>query len=104
MIEKVKKSLSTGVLRIKWMAGFLAERTKAETSVARFMYEKTKLEDRINDLYSDVGKRVRELKEKGEGEILKDFMVQQTLDEIKTLQESVDDYKEQAHKINKLPD
>ena len=104
MIDKVKKSFSTGVLRIKWVATFLAERTKAETSIAKLLYEKTKIESKINDLYSDVGKRVMELKEKGEEDVLKDFMVQQALDEVKNLRESVDDYKSQADKINKLPD
>ena len=104
MIDKVKKNFNTGVLRIKWIATFLAERTKAEASVAKLLYEKTKLEGKINDLYSDVGKRVRELKEKGEEDVLKDFMVQQSLDEIKSLQESVDDHKSHADNINKLPD
>ena len=104
MIDKVKKSFSTGVLRVKWIATFLAERTKAETSVARLLYEKTKLEGKINDLYSDVGNRVAELKAKGEEDVLKDFMVQQALDEIKNLQETVDDYKSKADNINKLPD
>ena len=104
MIDKVKKSFNTGVLRIKWIATFLAERTKAETSVAKLLYEKTKIESKINDLYSDVGKRVMELKEKGEEDVLKDFMVQQALDEVKNLQESVDDYKSQADTVNKLPE
>ena len=104
MIDKVKKSFSTGVLRVKWIATFLAERTKAETSVARLLYEKTKLEGKINDLYSDVGNRVAELKAKGEEDVLKDFMVQQALDEIKNLKETVDDYKSKADNINKLPD
>jgi len=104
MIDKVKKSFNTGVLRIKWIATFLAERTKAETSVAKLLYEKTKIESKINDLYSDVGKRVMELKEKGEEDVLKDFMVQQALDEVKNLRESVDDHKSQADTINKLPD
>jgi len=104
MLDKVKKSFSTGLLRVKWIASFLTERTKAETSVAKLLYQKTKIEGRINDLYSDVGKRVRELKEKGEEDVLNDVMLQQALDEIKNLQESVDDYKSQADNINKLPD
>ena len=104
MIDKVKKSFSTGMLRVKWIASFLTERTKAETSVAKLLYQKTKIEGRINDLYSDVGKRVRELKEKGEEDVLNDDMVQQALDEILNLQESVDNFKSKADNINKLPD
>ncbi len=104
MIDKVKKSFNTGLFRVKWIASYLAERTRAETSVAKLLYEKTKIEGKINDLYNDVGKRVRELKEKGEEDVLKDTMVQQTLEEIKHLQESVDTYNSKADSINKLPD
>ena len=79
MIDKVKKSFSTGLLRIKWVATFLAERTKAETSVAKLLYEKTKLDSKINDIYSDVGKRVMELKEKGEEDVLQPRAIHQQL-------------------------
>jgi len=107
MKDKIKQSLTTGLTRIKWIATFIAERTRAETSVAKLLYESSKLESRMNSLYSDIGKRVMELKEKNEEEdkdVLKDFIVQQTLDEIRTLRGSVDDYKGQARDINKLPE
>lgn len=107
MIDKVKKNLTTGLTRVKWIAGFVADRTKAETSIAKMLYESRKLENTIDELYRDVGKRVMELKSKGESEekdVLKDFIVQQALDEIKNLQETVSDYKTQANHINKLPE
>lgn len=107
MIDKVKKNLTTGLTRVKWIAGFVADRTKAETSIAKLLYESSKLESKMDDLYRDVGKRVMEIKKKGEGEekdILKDFVVQQALDEIRNLKETVDDYRTRAKKINKLPE
>ena len=104
MIDKVKKSLTTGVTRAKWIATFVAERTKAETSVARLLYESSKLESKMDDIYRDIGKRVAELKEKGEESVLSDFIVQQALDEVKSLKETVDDCRNQAKNANKLPE
>ncbi len=79
MINKVKDSFNTGLLRVKWIATFVAERTKAETSVVKLLYESSKLESKIDDLYKDIGKRVIELKEKGDKEVYQDFIVQQAL-------------------------
>ncbi len=104
MINKVKDSFSTGLMRVKWIATFVAERTKAETSVVKLLYESSKLESKIDDLYRDIGKRVIELKEKGEKEVYQDFIVQQALHEVKDLRDAVKDYGKQAKNINKLPE
>ncbi len=107
MIDKVKKNFTTGLSRVKWIAGFVADRTRAETSVAKLLFESSKLESRMDDLYRDVGKRVMELKEKddlAEKDVYRDFIVQQALDEIRNIRESVDDYRDQAKNINKLPE
>jgi gas vesicle protein len=104
MINKVKDSFNTGLMRVKWIATLVAERTKAETSVVKLLYESSKLESKIDDLYRDIGKRVIELKEKGEKEVYQDFIVQQALNELKDLREAVKDYGKQAKNINKLPE
>jgi hypothetical protein len=107
MKEKVRKSLTKGLTRVKWIATFIAERTRAETSVAKLLYESCKLEDKMDGLYRDIGKRVMELKEKSgeeEKDVFQDFIVQQALDEIRNLKESTDDYKDQARNINRLPE
>lgn len=104
MIDRIRKSLNKGLDQVKWVATFLAERTKAETDIARLLFESTKIEDRIEDLYRDIGKRITELKEKGEKSVWKDFVIQQALDEIKHLKEAADDYKNQANNLSKLPE
>lgn len=107
MIEKVKKNLTTGLMRVKWIAGFVADRTRAETSVAKLLFESSKLESKIDDLYRDIGKRVMELKEKGDQsakDVYRDFIIQQALDEIRNLHETVSNYRDQAQNINKLPE
>lgn len=107
MIDRVKSNLATGLTRFKWIATFLAERTRAGTSVAKLLYESSKLGERIDDLYREIGRRVMELKEKGEHkkkDVYSDFIVQQALDEIRDLKENVDDYKSKARNINKIPE
>jgi chromosome condensin MukBEF complex kleisin-like MukF subunit len=104
MIEKIRKSLNEGYKILKWMASFLAERTRAETSIAKLLYEINKLERKMDELYIEVGKRVIELREKGEETVFNDFIIQQTSAEIRDLQESVEEYKEKAKTLNKLPE
>jgi hypothetical protein len=105
MIDRVKNNLATGLTRAKWIATFLAERTRAGTSVAKLLYESSKLRERIDDLYRDIGQRVMELKEKdGDKDVYSDFIVQKALDEIRNLKEDVDDYKNQARNVNKIPE
>ena len=105
MINRVKDNLATGLTRAKWIATFLAERTRAGTSVAKLLYESSKLAERIDDLYMEIGQRVMELKEKdGDKDVYSDFIVQKALDEIRNLKEDVDDYKNQARNVNKIPE
>ncbi|MBL7031811.1 MAG: hypothetical protein ISR97_01360 [Nitrospira sp.] len=105
MIDRVKNNLGTGLTRVKWIATFLAERTRAGTSVAKLLYESSKLGERIDELYRDIGRRVMELKENGgDKDVYSDFIVQQALDEIRNLKEDVDDYKKEARNINKIPE
>jgi hypothetical protein len=101
MLDKIKKSFNEGVKSIKWVATFLAERTKVETSLARLLYESNKLETKLDELYRDIGKRVLELKEKGEKAVLKDFIILQMINEIKGLREEIEDYKSRAHELSK---
>ena len=104
MINRIKSSLNTGLMRIRWIAVFLAERTKAETTIVKLMYESSKIEDRIDHLHRDIGKRVLELKEKGDESVFQDFLVQQALAEVKNLQEEVAEYKKEARSHSELPE
>jgi len=101
MLDRIRKSFNDGVQNIKWFATFIAERTKVETSLARLLYESKKLETEIDALYSEIGKRVLELKEKGEKEVLKDFVVVQAVSEIKKIREQIEDYNNKAHALSK---
>lgn len=91
MIEKIRKSLNAGIVNLKWLANFLAERTRVETSIFKLRYQSSRLEHRIDELYKDVGRRVLEIREKEEKDVFKDFIILQTIDEIKALRKDIDD-------------
>ncbi len=103
-MDNVKKSLATGINRAKWMASFLVERTKAETSIAKIFYKRSKVEGRIDDLYREIGRRVLDLKEKGETDVLGDVIVQQSLKELKDMKQTADSYKTEAENMSRLRD
>ncbi|MBI4654852.1 MAG: hypothetical protein HY752_07665 [Nitrospirae bacterium] len=101
MLERIRKSFNEGVKSIKWVAIFLAERLKAETSMAKLLYASSKLEAKVDELYRDIGKRVLELKEKDEKAVLKDPFILQAIDEIKRVRDEIDDYKTKAEALSK---
>ncbi|MDP3298039.1 MAG: hypothetical protein AAB310_01070 [Nitrospirota bacterium] len=102
MLDKIKKNLNEGVKQVKWFAAFLSERTRVETSMAKLLFESSKLESKLDSFYCDIGKRVLELEGKGEKAILKDFMVVQAIGEVKKLKEQIEDYKSRAHALGKV--
>jgi PHP family Zn ribbon phosphoesterase len=101
MLDRIKKNVKEGVKSVKWFAAFLADRTRVETSMARLLYESNKLENRLEELYRDVGIRVLELKGKEDKSVFKDFIILQTINEITKLKEEIEDYKTRADEISK---
>ncbi len=103
-IDRVRKNLTTGITRVKWMANFVAERTKAGTSSAKLLYEISRLENRMDDLYRQIGRRIAELKDKDETggrDIFRDYIIEEALEEIKKLRETADSYRSRAGNMNK---
>lgn len=104
MLERIRKNFNEGVKSVKWVATFLADRLKAETSMAKLLYTSSRLETKVDELYRDIGRRVLELKEKDEKAVLKDFIILQAIDEIKKLKEQIEDYKSKAHILGNPPE
>jgi peptidoglycan hydrolase CwlO-like protein len=104
MLGIIRRSIREGLNRIKWMAAFLADRIRAETLIARHLYESSRIEDRIDELYRDIGRRICELDEKGERVSSDDFVIKQAINEIKGLRAMIRDHKEKARELSKLPE
>lgn len=92
MLEESKKNFATGVSRVKWIASFLAERTREETAKVKGVYKKSRLENRKEDLYSTIGRRVHELSETGGTGFHDDRVIQQALAELRDIGKSANDH------------
>jgi hypothetical protein len=103
MLEKTKKNFATGVARVKWMAGFLAERAKTETSLAKTSFEKNRIQGNIDELYRVIGKRVAALQDSGGAEVVNDAAVQQSLTEVRALEEKLRDLARQGDSASDSP-
>ncbi len=99
--ERVRRNFSEGVKTIKWAASLVAERTKAETSIAKLLYETSKLERKIEELHKSIGKRLHEMHASGERLMLKDEIITRALSEIDTLDNEVKALREKAAEMSK---
>lgn len=104
MIDKIRKNFNEGVKSVKWIATFLAERLKAETSMAKLLYTSSRLEAKVDELYRNIGRRVLELKEKGDKAVFKDFTILEAIEEIKRLNTEIEALKRKAQALSKPPD
>ncbi len=99
MLNKIKKSLNEGAKSVKWIASFLAERTRAETNMAKLLYASSKLEAKLDEHYIDIGKRVLELKGQTEKMVIKDFIILQMISEIERIRAEIADLKQGAREL-----
>lgn len=104
MLERIRKNFNEGVKSVKWIAAFLAERLKAETSMAKLLYTSSRLEAKVDELYRDIGRRVLELREKGDKAVFKDFIILDAIEEIKRLNTEIKALKSKAHALSKPPE
>lgn len=104
MLNRIKKSLNEGAKSVKWIASFLSERARAETSIAKLLYASRKLEAKLDEHYINVGKRVLELKGKTEKMVLKDFIILQMISEVEHIRAEIADLKLGAQELGKPPE
>lgn len=102
-MDDVKKNLAAGIARVKWIAQFVAERAKAETSIAKNLYEKSKTENKMDDIYRDIGRRVLELSDSGGTDILNDGTVRNCLNELRHMKEAAAGNQTRAESMSKPP-
>ncbi len=104
MLDRTKESLAAGITRVKWIASFLADRIKAEISIAKIHYRRSRIERQINDRYRDIGRRVVELRDRGETDVFKDAVIQHALDEVKDMNDTLKMDRKEADQMDKQPE
>ena len=101
MLKRIKDSFDSGVEKIKWFSSLLSDRVKVEVSVLKLMYQSDQMERRKDDLMKTIGRRVHELKEYPDSQILKDRIIDDALVEIEHIICEIEQTRKRASEISK---
>jgi hypothetical protein len=101
MLKRIKDSFDSGVEKIKWFSSLLSDRVKVEVSVIKLIYQSDQMERRKDDLMKTIGRRVHELKEYPDRQLLKDRIIDDSLVEIEHIIREIELTREKASEISK---
>ena len=90
LLQRLKDDLRSGLATLRLGTAHAAGRALEETELLRMRLEMRKLDQRLSDLYKDVGERALEMKERGETaeRILFDAEINRLVEEMQTIKES----------------
>ncbi|MDH5668191.1 MAG: hypothetical protein OEY86_09295 [Nitrospira sp.] len=90
LLQRLKDDLRSGLATLRLGTAHAAGRALEETELLRMRLEMRKLDQRLSDLYKDVGERSLDMKERGETaeRILFDAEINRLVEEMQTLKES----------------
>lgn len=101
-MKRIKDNFESGVEKIKWASSLLSERVRIELSVMKLLYETDQMERKKEDLMKTIGKRVAELKEYPDRQILKDSIIADALAEIEKITTEIDQTRKRASDISRI--
>ncbi|MBM4122701.1 MAG: hypothetical protein FJ249_08930 [Nitrospira sp.] len=87
ILQRIKHDLKTGWAHLRYGTARAANRALEEAELLGFRLELRKLDDRLKDLYRDMGERAVELHERGEPaeQISSDFEITRGADQVQML-------------------
>ncbi len=90
LLQRLKHDLKTGLATLRLGTAQAANRALEETDLLRLRLEARKIEDRLGDLYRDVGERAVSLRENGEPaeRVLYDMEIGRLVKEIQQLKDA----------------
>ncbi len=102
MLKRLKDNFESGLEKLKWFSSLLSERLKIEISVMKLLHQSGQMEKKRDDLMKAVGRRVYELKEHSDRQILKDTAITEALSEIEKINTEIESTKKKASEISKV--
>lgn len=102
MFKRLKENFEGGVEKIKWFSSLLSERLKVELSLMGLLHQAEQMERKREDLMKTIGKRVCDLKDHSDAQILKDRIVAETLNEIGRIDEEIESTRKKASEISRI--
>ncbi len=100
MIKRLKDNFEDGIEKIKWFASLLSDRLKIELSVMKLLHESEQMEKKRDELIGKIGRRVLEMKEHADRQVLKDSVIMDTMDEIEKVDREIEQTRKKASEIS----
>jgi len=97
----MRESFISGIERIKWLAGLISERVKAEITLIRLAGEIEKFKEKKRQSTEKIGIRVFELKGIEGIDIYNDSVIKDALKEIDALEEESEKLRDRLSEISK---
>lgn len=102
MLKRIRDSFDNGIEKIKWFSSLVSDRVKVELSVMKLLYESDQLEKKREDLMKTIGRRVLELKDYPDRQILKDSVIASAVSEIELITNEIEQVRKKASAISSI--
>ena len=100
MIKRLRNNFDNGIEKIKWFASLLSDRLKIELSVMKLLHESDQMEKKRDELAKKIGRRVLEMKEHADRQVLKDSVIIDTISEIEKIDREIEQTRKKASEIS----
>jgi seryl-tRNA synthetase len=100
MLKRLRDNFDNGIEKIKWFASLLSDRLKIELSVMRLLHESEQMEKKRDELMKKIGRRVLEMKEHADKQVLKDSVIMDTISEIEKIDQEIEQTRKKASEIS----
>jgi seryl-tRNA synthetase len=100
MIRRLRNNFESGIEKIKWFASLLTDRLKIELSVIKLLHESEQMEKKRDELMKKIGRRVLEMKEHADRQVLKDSVIIDTMSEIEKMDQEIEQTRKKASEIS----
>ncbi len=104
MLDIIQENFKRAWSKFLTWSGLISERVRVELALIRILEDLKKIDHRIGELYQITGKRLFELKERQEKNILKDEEINNALSEIQRLIEEKERLLRRASEITEVSD
>lgn len=102
MLKKVRDNIEAGIEKIRWFSSLLNERIKVEISLFKLINQSSEMEKKRDAILKAIGKRVIELKDKSEKNILRDPSLIEMMNQLNIIEKEMDEIREKALELSKI--
>lgn len=102
MWKRVRDSLGGGIEKIRWFSTLLNERVKVELSLFKLLNRSSEVEKKRDSILKAIGARVIELRDKSERNILRDPSIIELMNQLKTIENEIDEIRDKVLELSKI--